>query len=213
MDRDYWLKRWNDKETGFHNNKPHPLLVKYFEKLGIEKNTTVLVPLCGKSLDLIWIASLGHRVIGVEFSQSAVEQFFDELNVQPEISKVDELQRYRSKGIEIFVGDFFNTSSKHFGKIAAVYDRAALVALPKDLRERYTAHLKDVTEAASQLLLCYRYDQELMTGPPFIVSPKEVKAHYEDSYQISQLEILTANKIRGEVPAEEIIYLLKTRKK
>lgn len=213
MDQDYWLERWKNKETGFHNKKPHPLLVKHFKKLAIEKNTTVFAPLCGKSLDLVWIASQGHQVIGVEFSQSAVEQFFEELNAHPEISTVDEFQRYYSKGIEIFVGDFFNTSTKHLGKIAAVYDRAALVALPTDLRKQYTTHLKNITNKAPQLLLCYKYDSELMTGPPFIVSPEEVKSHYETSHQISKLETVTTNNIRGKIPAEEMIYLLTERKK
>lgn len=211
MDRNYWLKRWSDNETGFHNDKPHPLLVKHFKSLEIKKGTTVLVPLCGKSLDLVWIASQGHRTVGVEFSQTAAEQFFDKLKVRPDVSRTDGLQKYQSENLEIFVGDFFDTSSKHFGEISAVYDRAALVALPLDLRQRYTTHIKDITHKASQLLICYKYNQELMKGPPFIVSLEEVKNHYEKSHKVSHLDTAPSNQLKGEVFAEETIYLLKKR--
>jgi thiopurine S-methyltransferase len=124
----------------------------------------------------------------------AVEQLFTELGVEPEISRVGAVDLYSAKDIDIFVGDLFDLSRKMLGPVDAIYDRAALVALPPDMRCRYTAHLMEITGKAPQLLICYEYDQSLMGGPPFSISGEEVERHYGKSYRIN---LMTTEKVPG----------------
>lgn len=146
------------------------------------------MPLCGKTLDIGWLLSHGYRVAGVELSEMAIKELFAELGTEPQIVKYGKLKHYGAKDIDIFVGDIFDLSGEMLGKIDAVYDRAALVALPEEMRKRYTSHLMKITDEAPQLLICYEYDQLLMEGPPFSVSDAEVNQHYAKSYDITRVE-------------------------
>src|SRR5262249_2938954 len=161
---------------------PNPLLVKYFNELSLAKCSRIFVPLCGKTLDISWLLSKGYPVAGAELSQIAIEQLFMELGMQPEISTVGGVEQWSSNNLDIFVGDIFALSRKMLGPVDAVYDRAALVAFPEEMRKRYTAHLTEITGKAPQLLISYDYDQSKMDGPPFSVSNEEVERHYAGNY-------------------------------
>jgi len=210
MDIDFWHQKWEKNEIGFHMGKANPMLVKHLHKMPLSKGSRIFLPLCGKTLDISWLLSEGFRVVGAELSEVAIEQLFIELGVEPQLSKHGTLKRFSAENIDIFCGDIFDLSNETLGMINAIYDRAALVALPKVMREQYTAHLRKVTNTAPQLLISFEYDQNLMVGPPFSVSNEEVKQHYQDHYEINLLENMDIpGGLKGKCAAEENVYLLK----
>jgi thiopurine S-methyltransferase len=210
MDASFWHLRWEKNEIGFHESKANPLLVTHFHELSIPKGRRVFVPLCGKTLDISWLLSRGYRVAGSELSQLAIEQLFIELGLQPDIEKVGSVERWSANNLDILVGDFFAVARPMLGQIDAVYDRAALVALPETMRRRYTAHLMEITGKAPQLLVSYEYDQSLKEGPPFSVSNEEVRRHYASTYTqtlVASTEV--SGGLKGKVPAKENVWALK----
>ena len=210
MDIDFWHQKWEKNEIGFHMSKANPMLVKYLHKMSLAKGSRIFLPLCGKTLDIAWLLSEGFSVVGAELSEVAIKQLFIELDVEPRISKSGPLKLFSAENIDIFCGDIFELSGESLGKVDAIYDRAALVALPKEMRKQYTAYLLKMTNAAPQLLISFEYDQNLMPGPPFSVSNDEVKLHYHDHYEISLLENMDIpGGLKGKCPAEENVYFLK----
>lgn len=209
MDTSFWHQRWEKNDIAFHESVANPLLVKYFKDLSLVRGGRVFLPLCGKTLDIGWLLSSGYCVAGAELSETAVKQLFIELGVEPEISEVDTVQHYSAKNIDIFAGDIFHLSSDRLGSVDAIYDRAALVALPEGMRNRYAAHLKEITDKASQLLICYEYDQALMEGPPFSISNEEVNRLYRGSYELTLLESAdVSGGLKGKCAAKENVWLL-----
>jgi thiopurine S-methyltransferase len=210
MDAKFWHERWKNNDIGFHQSKVNPLLVTYFKELSAAKGSRVFVPLCGKTLDIGWLLSNGYRVAGVELSELAVEQLFAELGREPEITSLGAIKHYRATDIDIFVGNIFDLSPKLLGSINAVFDRAALVALPEAMRNRYAKHVIDMTSNAPQLLITYEYDQKLMEGPPFAISNEEISRHYQDHYEITSLISLEVRGgLKGKGVATENVWLLK----
>jgi len=212
MEPSFWHQRWAKNETGWHERQTNPLLAKYFKDLSLGKGRRLFLPLCGKTLDIAWLLSNGSRVAGAELSQLALEQLFMDLGLQPDVSAVGEVEQWSAKNIDIFVGDIFTLSRKLLGPVDAVYDRAALVALPEQMRSRYTAHLTEITNRAPQLLICYDYDQRAMDGPPFAISNEEVARHYGREFDLRLLESLdVAGGLKGKCPAKENAWLLRSR--
>jgi thiopurine S-methyltransferase len=209
MEPSFWRQRWEKGETAWHESKANPLLVTHFNELSLPRGGRVFVPLCGKTLDVSWLISKGYRVAGAELSQLAVEQLFLELGVQPEISHAGQAERWSAEGLDIFVGDIFEVTKTILGRVDAVYDRAALVALPEVMRSRYTVHLTDMTAKAPQLLITYHYDQRLMEGPPFAISDEEVRRHYAGTYHVRVLASSDVpGGLKGKCPAIETVWLL-----
>ena len=210
MDASFWKDKWERSEIAFHEREANPLLVKYFKELSLAKGSRVFVPLCGKTLDIAWLLSHGYRVVGAELSELAVTQLFAGLGVEPKISEVGSVHRYHAHNIDIFVGDLFHVTREMLGPVDAIYDRAALVALPKDMRDRYTEHLMQISDNAPQLVIAYEYDQSVMGGPPFSVSNEEVRRHYTDSYNLTLLVSSDVpGGLKGKCPATESVWLLK----
>ncbi len=212
MDPNFWHQRWKNKETGWHESKPNALLVQHFSRLSVPKGRRIFMPLCGKSLDIGWLLSNGYRVAGAELSQLAIEQLFMELGEQPEISTMGDVQQWSGKHLDIYVGDIFALTRTMLGPVDAVYDRAALVALPEDIRPRYAAHLMEITGKAPQLLICYQYDQRVMDGPPFSVSNEEVTQHYGETFDAQLIaSVDVPNGLKGKCPAKENVWLLRKK--
>src|SRR5690606_18613610 len=179
MDAAFWHERWREGRTHFHQSRVTPLLAKYWPALGVPAGSRVLVPLCGKSIDMVWLAEQGHRVLGVELSPLAVEQFFAEQGLQADIRQVGHGQYYRAGDIEIYCGDIFDLDADVLSECAGAYDRAALVALPADMRARYARHVYgQLSESYRGLLITLDYEQSQMDGPPFSVRDDEVQALY-----------------------------------
>lgn len=210
MQAEFWHQRWQKNEIGFHEPAANPLLVKYFNELSLPAGSRVFLPLCGKTLDIDWLLSCGYRVCGAELSEIAVEQLFARLAMQPKISDLGELRRYSGKDIDVFVGDIFKLSNDLLGAVDAIYDRAALVALPEETRHKYTAHLMELTQSAAQLLICFEYDQTVMEGPPFSITNTEVQRHYSDRYELRLVaSVDVAGGLKGKCEAQEHVWVLR----
>ena len=149
----------------------------------------VLVPLCGKSLDLMWLASHGLRVMGVELSEQAVEAFFSEQNLVPRITRRDAFTVYQTDLNEVWCGDFFALDAEALAGCTALYDRAALIALPPLMRAQYAEHLSRLLPSGCQgLLITLDYDQSQKAGPPFAVTDDEVKVLFGSDWTVKTLQ-------------------------
>ena len=189
MEAAFWHQRWADNQIGFHQSAPTPLLLKHWPSLGIAAGAKVFVPLAGKSLDMLWFASQGHRVLGVELSQLAIEQFFDEHALRPGIRESKYGRHHEAGGIELILGDAFGLDADLLRDCDAVFDRAALIALPPDLRLRYARELYAALPAGCRgLLVTLEYPQHERDGPPFPVPEDEVRALYDRHWHVDLLE-------------------------
>jgi thiopurine S-methyltransferase len=197
MKKDFWLERWERKEIGFHQSGINPYLRQYWQELHLARDSGVFVPLCGKSSDLLWLRQQGHPVLGVELSAIAAQAFFEENGYTPHHAASEKFACYEADSIRILCGDFFDLRKNDLAKVGAVYDRASLVALPPDMRERYVRHIISILPPATQILLItFDYPQPEMPGPPFAVSPGEVETLYHpyaEIRQLAQLDVLVQN--------------------
>lgn len=184
MDKDFWLERWTDGRTNFHQNRVTPLLQKYWPTLSIPRDARVLVPLCGKSLDMVWLASQGYNVLGVELSPLAIQQFVEENQLHVTTHQSHMGEHTVAGNIELICGDIFDLDRNTLTSCVAVYDRAALIALPPEMRQRYVDHVYGQLQPAYQgVLITLDYDQSLMNGPPFSVPDVEVQQLFKGHSQ------------------------------
>lgn len=189
MHPDFWHQRWADNQIGFHQPAPTPLLLKHWPSLGVPAGAQVFVPLAGKSLDMAWLASRGHRVLGVELSQLAIDQFFAEHGLVPETETTRYGVHHRAGGIELIRGDAFGLDAGLLAACGAVFDRAALIALPPGLRARYAAELYARLPAGCRgLLVTLEYPQAEREGPPFSVEEAEVRALYDADWHVDRVD-------------------------
>jgi thiopurine S-methyltransferase len=189
MDPDFWLQRWRENQIGFHQAQPTPLLVEHWSSIGVAPGAKVFVPLAGKSLDLLWFASRGHRVLGVELSQLAVEQFFAEHGLTPETRESRYGRHYRAGDVELICGDAFALDAAALAGCGAVFDRAALIALPPAMRPRYAGELyARLPQGCRGLLITLEYPPEEKQGPPFAVPEAEVRELYGREWTVEVLE-------------------------
>ena len=194
MDPDHWHERWREGRIGFHRGEVNPFLIEH--RATFDECTRVLVPLCGKSTDLEWLVVNGFQVVGVELSDIAAQAFFSERGIAPTRREQHQFIVYEHGNLAIWVGDFFAVSDAALEPFDAVYDDAALIALPAELRRAYAAHLQQlITPRAALLLITLHFDAE--GGPPFSVSPEEVSALYANATEIRQLASVDA---RAELP-------------
>lgn len=189
MEENFWQARWQCDQIGFHRQKVNSLLMKHWPSLQLPQGSCVLVSLCGKSLDLRWLAEQGHSVLGVELVEKAVIDFFLEQQLTPVITQQGAFKRYSTGAITILCGDFFALSTDDLTNVDAFYDRAALVALPDALRTRYATHLNThLPQGCVGLLMTVNYPQDQMQGPPFAVSPEDVEQLLGHSFTIQCIE-------------------------
>ena len=179
MDPKFWHDKWASNQIGFHEEVYHPLLCRHWDSLNVDKSATVFVPLCGKSQDMVWLRGRGHEVAGVELSGIAARAFFDENDVPVECDEVGGFKRYRGGGYTIVCGDIFELTAEILGVFAAVYDRAALIALPRATRRAYVRLLQTLCRPQTHgLLITVSYPADAISPPPFAVSSEEVDALY-----------------------------------
>jgi thiopurine S-methyltransferase len=218
MKKDFWLERWERAEIGFHQDAINPYLRRYWPDLHVVRGSEVFVPLCGKSLDMLWLREQEYFVLGVELSPIAVQEFFSEKGQTPQRVHSEKFASYIAGGICLSCGDFFDLGKEDMAQVGAVYDRASLVALPPEMRERYARHLVSILPSGTQILLItFDYPQAEMSGPPFAVSVAEVEALYRDCAEIrllTQQNVLEQNprfKQRGVTRMQESVFLLTLR--
>lgn len=189
MQADFWQERWQRNQIGFHQAGVNPYLQRHWPSLGVAPGAQVLVPLCGKSLDLAWLAGQGVRVLGVELAEKAVQAFFHEQGLAPSVQAHGTFTRYQAGEVELWCGDFFALTAADVAGCTALYDRAALIALPPDMRRRYVQHLTAILpKGCAGLLVTLDYDQDVLPGPPFAVPDAEVQALWGGRWRVEQLE-------------------------
>jgi len=215
MQADFWHERWQLGQIGFHQAEINLHLQQFWAHLQAPPAARVFVPLCGKSRDMLWLRAQGHEVLGVEISPLAVQAFFDENGLQPQVMRHGAFEVYRADGLQIYCGDFFALQPEQLTGVGAVYDRASLIALPPDMRPAYAARMHALlNDGTRTLLVAFEYPQHEMDGPPFSVSEAEVRALYGahcSVRKLHELDILDQEprfRARGLTRLQEKIYLL-----
>lgn len=198
MHPDFWHQRWQERRIGFHQDAPTPLLLAHWDALDIAADAGVFVPLAGKSHDMAWLAARGHRVLGSELSPLAVRDFFDEHEWEPTRRESLMGTHWQAHGVELIEGDVFDLDDESLAGCSAVFDRAALIALPPALRARYVHEVYSrLPTRCRGLLITLEYPQPEKAGPPFSVEEAEVRALFEPRWQV---EVLERRDILGEQP-------------
>jgi thiopurine S-methyltransferase len=184
----FWAERWDEGRIGFHRETTNPALEKHTHLLQQGENTRILVPLCGKTRDMTHLAHAGFDVVGAEFVEKAAQDFFDEQNLAYGITQEFGHPIYSNPDFRIHVVNIFQLPPEAVGKVDAVYDRAAMIALPPQSRAPYAAHIGSLmAPGAKMLLLSFEYDQSKLDGPPFSVSEEEILSHYSDGFTVEKI--------------------------
>ena len=201
MEEQYWLQRWQTNNTKFNQKKVNPLLVAFFHEFKLKKASKVLVPLCGKSIDMLWLAQQGHNVIGIELSEIACKAFFEENNLSYTQQELGPYVRYANENITLLAGDFNQLTFDIVGNIDFIYDRAALVALPETMRQNYANKLMELSSPHTKMfLISFVYEPSQMQGPPFSVPLETIESLFEDRLKI---EVLHQQKV--DKPSQHLV--------
>lgn len=218
MDATFWKERWREGQIGFHQERVTPLLEQHWDAIDLAPGSRVFVPLAGKTLDMLWLAARGHRVLGVEIVRLAVEQFFAENGLTPTLHESKYGTHYTAGEIELICGDAFALDAEVLADCAGLFDRAALIALPPELRQRYAAELySQLPPGCRGLLITLEYPQHEKDGPPFSVVEDEVRGLYGNAWTIGVLErrdILAAQPsfvAEGVTQLDTVAYRLRRR--
>ena len=189
MDPEFWLQRWREQRIGFHREHTTPALEQHWPSLALPAGSRVLVPLAGKSLDMLWMVAQGYRVLGVELSLLAVQQFLDENALVAKQHVSAQGLHYVAGRIEIIVGNVFVLDDATLASCSGVYDRAAVIALPPPLRKRYAAELyARLPPGCRGLMITLQYPHHEMDGPPFSVDDASVHALFDPDWHVHRLE-------------------------
>ena len=183
-----WLSRWREGQIGWHEAAGNALLKRYWPRL--VRDSSVLVPFCGKAVDMLWLASQGLKVTGVEVSEVAVRTFFAENALEYRLTEHGSMPCYEANSapVRILQGDYFEVESEPFH---ALYDRGALVALPPDRRPDYVAHTRKLLrEDAYRLIITMSYDDSQVSGPPYRVDADELQSYWGDLDCVSSRDAL-----------------------
>ncbi len=198
MEHAFWHARWQEGRIGFHQADINPWLRQYWSRLGVPGDARVLVPLCGKSGDMLWLREQGHPVVGVELSDLACRDFFVEHGTQVTPVAVPEGHTRERDGITLWCADIFALGGEHWGEVAAVYDRAALIALPPSMRRAYATHLREQLASGVEMLLV-TLEFPGGEGPPFSVTEAEVRQLFEPAFTVVRLDQAETGEGRREV--------------
>ena len=209
MEKDFWLQRWQKGEIGFHQESLNPYLGHFYGDKGpaLEKRQAlkVFVPLCGRSLDMLWLAQNGYEVLGIECSEIAVKDFFENHQLDYQVVEGKVFTRYISDAsaegrsrIEILLGDFFDLVPSDLEGVTDIYDRASMIALPEEMRLEYSRKMTELQASGIRaLLITLTYPQGEMDGPPFSITEEEINEYYGESFKIDKL---LAKNILAEEP-------------
>jgi thiopurine S-methyltransferase len=212
---DFWLDRWRAAQIGFHQSTVDRHLKSHWPRLKVAPRSRIFVPLCGKSLDLLWLREQGHEVIGVELSPVALESFCLEHGIPAKRRSLENFDLYEAEGFTLYCGDFFKLTAALLGNVSAVYDRASLISWTPNLRPAYVEHMTALTAPGTRtLLIAVEYPEAQMSGPPFPVTTDEIEKLYAPHHSIMQLdrhdilELEPRLKARGLKELHEVCYEL-----
>jgi thiopurine S-methyltransferase len=215
MQPDFWQARWRSGQIGFHQARPDHHLTQHWADLDLRRGSRAFIPLCGKTLDLLWLRDRGHFVTGIELSALALEAFCVENGVPARRRTMPDFDVYEAPSLELFCGDYFALASAQIGDLAAVFDRAALISWSPEWRAPYVDHMTKLTRPGTEtLLITLEYPQAQMAGPPFSVPAQEVMDLYGSRHMIRELsrrDILSSEprmRSRGVTDLHEVCYRL-----
>ncbi|MCK5726271.1 MAG: thiopurine S-methyltransferase [Thiotrichaceae bacterium] len=200
MESTFWYERWKQGQIGFHGLEVNTWLIKYWPHVTKSmENKKVFVPLCGKTLDMLWLQDEGYEVIGCEISPIAVQDFFSHNKLEVSRTIEGEFEVWQSGNITLYCGDFFALKPEQLEGCGIIYDRASLIALPESMRNQYAKHLLRLAQPQKTqiLLITLEYDQEKMSGPPFSVSTEQINDYYQQHFTI---ECLSSKDVLNEAP-------------
>lgn len=210
MDHEFWHQRWEADQIGFHQQAINRYLSSHWAELGLADGAPVFVPLCGKSLDMLWLREQGHAVLGIELSEKAVVDFFAENQLDFERVPQAPFIEYAGDRLSLLVGDFFALKAEDLHGIDAVYDRAALIALPEPMRYQYAAKMGELLPAGAHILLVtLQYPEGARQGPPFSVADDEVQALYGDGFAIQRIGVWEAQGPNDLATTETVFHLIR----
>lgn len=212
MEHHFWLERWKQDQIGFHQAEINQYLSEHWEQLGLPPGAPVFVPLCGKSLDMLWLREQGHPVLGVELSEKAVAAFFAENDIAADTRRDGDFMVYTSDDLELLTGDFFALRPQHLHGVCAVYDRASLIALPPPMRAAYARHMASLLPVGAHILLItMEYPAGALDGPPFSVSEEEVHTLFEGDFSVERKAMWEGAQGPQGIDVTEKIYTLTRR--
>ncbi|MFK7160531.1 thiopurine S-methyltransferase [Marinospirillum sp. MEB164] len=205
MDRSYWEKVWREEDLGFHQPQVNRHLQRFWQRLQLAPEARVFVPLCGKSLDLDWLLSEGHEVIGIDLAEQAQQAVLARHSAGVRYAQQSHLHLAWQERLLFVVGDVFHLKADLLRSVDAVYDRAALVALPTAVRENYALFLAQCLKPGAQILLVAREEAARLQGPPFSVNTQEVERLYGANFAIECL----AEEVRSDQVVERVFLLVR----
>lgn len=214
MEKDFWLKKWRNRDIGFHQQDVNPNLIAHLNKLKLHLGNHILVPLCGKSRDMLWLADKKFQVTGVELSPIACQDFFTELKVDAESTPLNTFTKSKYQNIELLCGDFFELNTKDLQPVHAIYDCKALVALLPEQRKKYVNHLVECFGTKIKILLMAMESSSNAKGPPFSLDREEVHALYGAHFKVTEIKREPVKQIserlakKGFTDLTEVIYLM-----
>jgi thiopurine S-methyltransferase len=193
----FWQHRWETEQTGWHRAVHNDLMVKHWPSIGAPEGCEVLVPLCGKSLDMHWLAEQGHAVVGLELVEQGVKAFFAEAGLSPERTERADHTAYSAVPFTLLNGDVLELAAGTV-QADAWYDRAAMIALPDTVRAAYVQQLRQQTKpGAVGLLITFAYAQEEMDGPPFALLDEDVHRYFAEGFEVERLEKVDLDDEKG----------------
>lgn len=196
MDPTFWHTKWQQGHIGFNESLTHRYLVSFYPTLKLLAGDVIFVPLCGKSVDLRWLADQQLNVLGIELSELAIQDFFTEHNLAPTTTQLDIFTLWTADNIQLLQGDFFDLRSNHLERCKAVYDRAAIIALPPETRARYAAHMQGILpDEVRYLTISLEYPQHQKSGPPFSVYAEELAElfHHKTIHKLASENVLATH--------------------
>jgi len=201
----FWHERWTSGQIGFHEARPNAHLVRWWPTLALAPGARVLVPLCGKSKDLAWLLSQGHNVVGVELSPIACAAFFAEQGLEPTRTEGTDFVTWSCGPITLLQGDIFALELP--GTFDAVWDRAATIALPPDVRARYAPHVRaQLKPGADLLIVSLVYDATRRDGPPFSVPDAEIQALHPGALMLDRAHDDTDVRYKDAGGVTEVVW-------
>jgi thiopurine S-methyltransferase len=207
MDPSFWQQRWAAQQIGFHEAQVHPMLLEHGASLGA--GARVFVPLCGKSKDMVWLHEQDHEVVGIELADIAVRSFFAEHNMSASETSSPPFEAFSAPGYRLLCGDFFALTPTQLGAFDGIYDRAALIALPPEMRRDYARKMTALSAGGtSMLLITVGYDTTIITPPPFAVDADEVVALYGHDWTI-EVRNTRAADVKGQPGSEQAFVLVR----
>lgn len=194
----YWLDRWQNNDVDFCQEAPNEFLVKHFCRFNINDSSVCLVPMCGCSIDMLYFLSKGIKVVGIELSEKAVLSFFSQNNIKYEIIEESDYKCYKGNDIEIYVADIFNLPkiAKNLPAFDIWYDRGAYVALPEDIRTKYSKMMLQVCSDNTQILLLVMEHDKKSQTPPYSVTQAELIKNFSPNIEFELID----SKQRENIP-------------